>query len=440
MDIDYHLKRASLLSEQTNDFRPSLRKISEEKSPPDKFHLAALFSFFNGMAGMIPLTFFLTANDYWMHKLRDTRYENYDLNNKTTLQQMFTSVSTTGTSVPSVVTVILSMLYGAQFDLRKRFVFTLGIVSSMFIVFTILVEVDTDSWQTTFFILTIGVLCMISAVQPLFGITSMSFLSRLPVSFMHINLYGTTIGGLFGSTLQIISLSVGKNSTEIAMIYFTCGTVVMCFTLILAYLIKYSPVVTFYMKTTQDVRPKRHSLKEYKKVMIDIWPIIVILILPMLTMGLGHPNITNLVTSEHYDKNGENLWYDKYFVAVATFFMFDVTQLIGRFFGRAHINENNYWWYIGVTVIKTVFLTPLYLFCNALPRHHLSVWFPHDYQYNLIHFSNCLLLGILLTNNFLSVPNFAKENTELAYKMITTLLIIIASVSSLLNPLIVRLL
>ncbi|XP_056641157.1 equilibrative nucleoside transporter 3-like [Diorhabda sublineata] len=440
MEFETSIKRASLLYdnvlEQTGDIR---QKSSHTPIPPDKFFLATLFCFFCGLVSMLPISFFLSANDYWMYKLRDRTSANYNLNNKTELQTMFVSANSIATSIPSLISVILTGIYGHKFKMRNNFLIALGSISSAFIILNILVKVDTDAWQITFFVISLFLLGFIALFVPFLNISLMAYLSRFPVFYIKISLYGSSVGGLFGSTLQLICLSIGNDPILIAFIYFSSGTIVMVFTLSLTYFIKYSPVIQLYEKNSENVGNKTHSIREFWATAKLMWPLLLMTFISTSITGFAHPNITNLIVSEGYTGNQENLWYDKYFAVGAIYFLFDFFQLVGQIFVHPIITKKNYGWFLAIQVIRCIAMAPLFMFCNAQPRT-LPVWFPHDYQYMIIMVVYSLSFSILTSTAILSTPNLSGDKAEIGFNVILSTLITTATFVSLANPFLVKML
>lgn len=423
--------------EQHGDIKK--RKSSQTPIPQDKFLLATSFFFFSGLASMLPVTFFLSANDYWMYKLRDPAYANYNLNNKTDLQTLFVSANSIATSIPGLISVIFTGMFIKKFKMRNNFLIGLGSLSLGFIILTILVEINTDAWQTAFFATSLCLLGFTAFFVPFLNIGLIAYLSRFPVIYIKINMYGSSMGGLFGSTLQLICLSIGDDPILVAFIYFTSGTVVMILTFALTYLMKYSPVIQLFEKESEHIENKTHSIREFWEAAKLIWPLLLMVVIPICTMGLAHPNITNLIVSEGYTGNQENLWYDKYFAVAAIYFFFDFFQLVGQIFVHPILTKNNYGWFLTIVVIRCIALAPLFMFCNAQPRT-LPVWFPHDYQYMIIMVVYSFSLSIITGTAIISTPNLCGDKAELGFMVILSTLITATTLISPANPFLVKLL
>ncbi|CAG9865091.1 unnamed protein product [Phyllotreta striolata] len=415
------------------------RAISVSDAPPDRFYIAVLVAFFSGLTGMFPLSFFVVANDYWMYKFRDPMQETYDLNNKTYLQKTFVSMLSICTAFPSVISVFLSARLGHKIELRSRLLMALAVWSITFLFITAFVFIDTDSWQTVFFGLTMTVCSITSFFHPFYAMANLVYLSKFPVFYLKLNMFGSAVSGLLSTMLQIISLAVGRNSTQTALIYFGCGTLVIIFTLFLMYVKKYSPTVEYYLDK-RKAKNATYTLQEYWQVARQMWFIIVLCIINGGTVNMGHPNITNLVVSEGYTGTGENLWYDKYFVVVATYLLYDIFQIFGRFFMKPIITQENALYFIGIALLRSIFLTPLLLFCNAQPRNHLPVLFPHDYQYMIILAVFSFSLSVFLVLGYVSLPHIMQDKAEQGYLILMSVSLITATVSSPLSPVYVNLL
>ncbi|CAH1099371.1 unnamed protein product [Psylliodes chrysocephalus] len=326
-------------------------------------------------------------------------------------------------------------------DVRNRFLLSLCFLCIMFSLFTIFIVVNTDTWQTMFFIITMTLFGISSCFHPFYGMTNVAYLSKFPTFYMELNILGTAISGLFSTILQIVSLTVGHTSTQIAMIYFCSGLVIVIFTLFLIYIMKYSATIQYYLENGKEEGSNQiYTLKEYWEVAKKIWFILLIIFINSGTMNSGHPNITNLVVSEGYTGTGQSLWNDKYFVVVATYLLFDIFQIIGRLCGRTVLKKKTAIYFILFALFRSFVLTPLLWFCNAQPRSHLPVLFPHDYQYMIILAIHSFTGSAFLAICFLSIPFIAEEKTEQALILGMGVSTISLTITSPLSPVYVNLL
>ncbi|XP_023310122.1 uncharacterized protein LOC108906703 [Anoplophora glabripennis] len=108
------LRRVSLISITKPD--GLVDKLSKDKhKPKDTLYMVHTLSLLFGALNALPLTFFMTANDYWMYKFRDPAKDTVDLNNKTTLEKYFVSGSLIFQTLPSIATMLLATTFGHRF-------------------------------------------------------------------------------------------------------------------------------------------------------------------------------------------------------------------------------------------------------------------------------------------------------------------------------------
>ncbi|KAG5871752.1 hypothetical protein JTB14_016836 [Gonioctena quinquepunctata] len=372
---------------------------------------------------------------YWMYKFRDVSQDDYDARNKTFLQKNFASISSLLHPIPSAVTMVLASMFAHKIHLRKRLLGTMIATTLAFIVFTCFVEINTDSWQTEFFIFTMIVCLLNNVISILFSISALTLLTKFPKEFIKLNGYGGSISGVVSAVLQIVCLWIGGSRTQVALIYYLCGTTILVVTLILTYLAEYQPMYQFYISDTSEEHMKKPvpTLSDVKELFKRIW----LLILPMLVgapfMGLGSPSITMLMVSEYYEDGGA--WSKKYFIPVSTFLLRDISTIVGRFFAKPFITPKNVKWFALVSVIHALGMTPLHIFCNALPRNHLPVLFPHDWQYILLSVVGGAFTGFFGTVHFLSMSNLAGDKTEQGFQLISIVMTVTSIVFSPMNQL-----
>ncbi|CAH1183789.1 unnamed protein product [Phaedon cochleariae] len=411
----------------------SYRKFSQKQDetikdvPADRYHSLHLAFFILGMGAMVPMSFFLSANDYWMFKFRDID-KPFDTTVKNTLQKNFQSTSSVISSVSSIITNILSSLFAYKLTLRARFVGSLAVTVTFFIMYTALVEVDTDSWQLGFFILTMGIYFLNNIAGSLFMMSNMAMVSRFPPSYLKSHMYGTSVGILLGSVVQIVCLWIGGSSTQVALMYFLIGTVTCVITLAVAFMVHYIPRFNYYQgDSIADTKKSLPSWDDLREVSKNLWPLILGAFIGSLAMTMSGPAMTALVNSDHHEKGDP--WTDKYFVPVLAFLLPGVVGLIGRVLATPLLNRSNVYWWLAVSIINSLAVTPLIMFCNS-NKEHLPILFPHDWQFITLQIVISFINSYLSTLSFLSMPKFGGENIELTFLVMATLVGIFMHASS----------
>ncbi|CAH2018879.1 unnamed protein product [Acanthoscelides obtectus] len=93
---------------------------------------------------MLPMTFFVVANDYWMYKFRNTNYTNWDPLHRTSIQIYFSSILSTAKAVPVMIVSLLAAKYIHKLHLRPRLLYSTLVICAVFLSLTIFVVIDTD--------------------------------------------------------------------------------------------------------------------------------------------------------------------------------------------------------------------------------------------------------------------------------------------------------
>ncbi|KAJ8917741.1 hypothetical protein NQ315_005191 [Exocentrus adspersus] len=377
------------------------RKKLKDAAPRDKFYFVHILFFMLGITHFICFTFFITANAYWMYKFRNTTAEITDTASRTFLQTHFApGINIVGNLVSPVIA-ILSTFFGYKIRVRVRGLTTLSLLSLSFMLTTGFAMINTDSWQVLFFVITMLTMSVITGSNSAYSAGNITILSKFPSRFMKVYLIGQGFGGMFNSSLQVLSIAVSPSTQESALFYFTVGSLLMMATLILFYSSKYNRLYTYYVDSVvEDVSKEVMPLSEVRGIAKQIWSQILVFALWLMSMS-AIVSVTPLIVSENYGSG--SLWTDKYFVPVTTYLLGDIVGFIGRLIS-AKVNKRlrGVPLCIFVSVWIAVFIPMVYL-CNAQPRKHLPVLLPHDWEYTLIAGVFWFSTGYVLNMLYLSI-------------------------------------
>ncbi|XP_076254175.1 equilibrative nucleoside transporter 3-like isoform X1 [Rhynchophorus ferrugineus] len=440
-------------------------KIPEpQKVPKDKYSLCLVMFYLLGIVHILPISFPVAANDFWKHKFRNTT----DPDSTTTLQSYFASARSVVNTIPWVVIGILNILYGHKLKLMPRIIITYVIELVIFIIMTAFVEINTDSYQTSFFIIVLALSGVLTKFNTLFDIkatdppktnleaiqkniesysaanvinilSSTLLYPKFPHNYMKICLMGQGSSGILSVILNIISVALFDDVDNAALMYFLCGTFVIAATLILMLVASRGEFFRYCLDSfPEDVKKKTTSRDEIKFAAKKIWANVFLVFFYMTAIGLTHPAITSLVISES-DKNGA--WSKKFFSPVATFLWSDLVMLTGRFVSAYLPIRIPEWVLCIYAIVNTVLFVPAIWFCNTTSRSHLPILFPHDWQYVVLMgffmFGNGYLFNIAIT----SIPKkTTKEESEVAFNIFNLFVGLVQTISSPLGVLVVKLL
>ncbi|KAI8422543.1 hypothetical protein MSG28_006347, partial [Choristoneura fumiferana] len=357
---------------------------------------------------------------YWMYKFRDvTPPVNFTMEvRKTQFQAEFTSYLNVATAIPNLIFLILNSLYGHLVSVKSRLQGSLLVVTLCFLVTTTFVQIDTDEWQNTFFIIT-----MVTVVIMTGGIVGIA--SRFSKEYMGAVVSGQSLGGIIAAIAQIISLAFKISPLHSALIYFIIADL-MLVTSLIAYIMLYKiDFFTYHiLRGTGGMAPNRHREVSMLLVMKKVW-VYAFSIFAVFAISMAvYPAVTVLVESHPVTKGTD--WNNIFFVPVVNYLIFNVERRNDAA-GERHIiiafiekpdmehltsdddynDESNVFkplnkWLIAVASVLRVIGVPMLMLCNALPRKNLPVLFPWDYEYIMIMivfaFTNGYLTNIIMIN------------------------------------------
>ncbi|KAJ8948583.1 hypothetical protein NQ318_007587 [Aromia moschata] len=408
-------------------------KSGADHEPEDKYYYVHIVFMLMGLMHFLPMSFFVTANAYWMYKFRNVSAEITDTDERTALQTHFTPGCSISNCIPGLVCIWMSTIFGYKIKARRRVLVSLSILSACFIGATAFVEINTDSWQTLFFVITMISMVLINASNAVIEVAVLVILSKFPQHYMKVYLLGQGFAAIFNSILQIATLAIGTSTIASALLYFICGTLVMVVSLVLYYFTKFNSCYNYHAKSIVE-NTKRDLLpfSEVKDMLKVVWPSIVTMGLLQMTQSPAHHAITSLVVPEHYGDGSE--WNDKYFVPVITFLYGDILTLLGRI-AASKINKTFRGSFLnGFLFIRMLIFLPLIYLCNAQPRNHLPVLFPHDWEYIIILGVFTFTTGYFYNMVFLDIGKYNKVKPEKVEAAFMVFMSVSSVVGALISP------
>ncbi|KAF7271302.1 hypothetical protein GWI33_015802 [Rhynchophorus ferrugineus] len=411
---------------KVSQFAVKKRKELDPNGPPDSRNIVRYIMFLMGIVHMLPLIFFMTANEYWMYKFRNVTSNSTDANDRTYLQANFSSLNHLITVGPSTAFSFMMMFVGHKVKAKSRIIVTLISHSAIFVLQTIFVKVNTDNWQIGFFALTVCFMLAISCSMSFSSTGNMTVISKFPDEYMKIYMVGEGISGLFTAILRLISIVCSPSVEGAAFIYFGTGTVIMTISAVLFQLVTYNEFFRYYTKDMkEDTQRRIPRLREFIEVAKYTWPLLLLMVISMLNPGMS---ISSLIVSEYYGTDSE--WGNKYFITIVTYLLNSVCGIAGRLLFYVFEIDLSFTLIYITSLGREIIFTPLVFFCNAKPRHHLPIWFPHDWQYAIICGTQSFLNGyfgnITYLKNLRIVP---PEKLELSW-MVNMFIMKIVSIAT----------
>ncbi|XP_066597942.1 equilibrative nucleoside transporter 1 [Prorops nasuta] len=436
--MDYSINRRPLLSktsdseseddtetefDNTNVTVPDKKPFLKPPVPRDRYNAALIVFYLLGINTLIPWSFFITADDYWMYKFREihentTNPANYthidNVERKTELQVSFTSYLNVASALPNTMFLIINAFISKKVSLRTRMVGSQCIILIFFIITTAFVKIDTDKCQSQFLIFTLSTVAIVNAASAMFGGSLMGIMGCFAPKYITGMSSGQALGGIFTALTEICSLWIGASPVLSGLIYFIVGDFVLIISLIAYILLEKSEFFKHHMLEKEPVRletdlssyddvnfAQPHALS-YTRIVQRIWHYGFSIFLVFFITLTVYPAITVLVESENKGKG--HAWNDIYFVPVVTYLIFSIGDYAGRVLcGIFQKPKGKPWLVIFLSALRVLFI-PALLFCNAQPRHHLPVYIYHDIYYILITIAFAVSNGYLCNITFILAP------------------------------------
>ncbi|ERL93828.1 hypothetical protein D910_11114 [Dendroctonus ponderosae] len=391
------------------DNKPLFKPIE----PRDKFYTVFVIFYILGVVTLLPWNFYVTANDYWMYKFRDTRIHNNSvtgsqLMNKTTLQAEFTSYVTVASAVPSLLFLIVNITISQKVSANKR------ILGSLFGMLTLMLA-------TLVFVLPLQLpnvlVCSAILSGSVFGIVG----NFSPV-YITATIGGQALGGIFAALAEIVSLAIGASSTHSAFVYFIIGNltiagsialfVVLTKTLFYKYHIEDKFLNISDFGTTSSAQLVCHKVVFRKTWIYGLSMFFVFAI----TLSI-YPGVTVLIESE--GRGSGSKWNDVFFIPTITYLLFSIGDYLGRIAAGRIQKPNKESVVLLLSLARFVFI-PLFMLCNAQPRYYWGVVFNKDYQYIIILFMCAISNGYLANIAAILAPRKVDDFEKEAASLMTT--------------------
>ncbi|KAF7282201.1 hypothetical protein GWI33_003001 [Rhynchophorus ferrugineus] len=378
-------------------------KMADPNAPRDKYKFVFITFAVVGMVNVLPMVFFITANEYWMYKFRTVGSNSTNAEDRNKLQANYASYNMIATTYTGIVCNFISTFFAHKIHLTTRAYMSLIFFTVNFIVQTVMVKVDTDTWQYEFFGLTIVIQVLMAVLMAVAGAGTMTIVAKFPDHYLKVFLFGQGVGGLISAILRLITITIFTDTISEAFLYFTTGCFVMGIGLAMFFFSTKTDFFKYYMATSkEEAKRKVHSLREIFHAAKSMWKII---LLNFCNGIVPIGSITNLVVSEY--QNTGSTWGDNYFVTVMSYLLSAICDIIGRGLSSKYDSIFSLPILFPIVIIRNITYATLFMFTRALPRT-LPIWFKHDWQYGLLlstyQLSGGYLMNVIMLQTFRVIP------------------------------------
>jgi len=442
---------------------------SEEVGPKDNFKLVYIIFYWLGIGTLLPWNMFITVVPYWFYKFRTVDFAtdgditeilegsgyvddtadttvaakvNATKSGTNELQNAWGGYLAVASMVPNVTFLILNGLFGHKLRTQPRLIISLVFVILLFTFTSIMVQVDTDTWQHSFMMVTLVSVVFININAAIFQGGILGVAGKFPPAYMGAVFSGQAVGGIFASGTNVVVLALGATELQSGFFCFVLS-VVFLFTALIAYgVATRSEFYQHYLgeknSTDSEKKPEDFNLIDNgaacPSVPIKVNPLSVLIqVSPyaaavfmcfLVTLGC-FPAITMHVKSTL--PKGSS-WADTFIVPVACFLLFNVGDYLGRFLAGIiqwpKPGKVGSFITLFLSIARLVFL-PLFLFCNIRPdaRSLSSVMFESDVAYIIIMLLFSVSNGYIGSICMMSGPQLVRsEEAQTAASLMVALL------------------
>lgn len=397
-------RRSSQL--RRSNSRDSLLGSHNKDIPSDKYKFVCFGFMILGVTTLLPWNFFITATDYWMYKFRNVSglydAEQPHTSERTPMQTFFESYLAIAGNVPMFLSMLVNSIYGQRFSQKKRLYVSLSVMLIVFTLTTVFVKIDTDEMQSTFFVVTMVMVVIVSFFSATFQAAIFGIVASFPNKYMHTMVTGQALAGLFAVAIQLLSMMNNSGPVRSGLWYFLTSTIFLAFAIVCYWLMDndYSRYHLLKLPAEEDLATSIsvnfiESKSEILEAFWDCWQLSLSVILAFWASLSVFPGICVLVVPEFPNTSP---FTGKYFVPLTTFLLFNCGDLTGRMcssFLPFPMEKKNS---LLVLTVARSFVPILIIFCNVSPRYHSSVLFTGDTIFPILISITALTNGYIFSS------------------------------------------
>ncbi|XP_071516610.1 equilibrative nucleoside transporter 1-like isoform X2 [Panulirus ornatus] len=359
-----------------------------------------------GMATLLPWNFFITAETYWQYKLRNTSLgEEYwgDLDPPLTpLQITFTPTQVIVANVVCTVFLIVNTAIVRRVSEGVRHLGSLALSLFVMCLVTIFTFLNSDSWQLTFFIITMIIVAIMNVCMAVFQGSSYGLAGLFPSLCMRSMASGQAIAGVFTSLARILSLLVGEEPVTSGLVFFSIADGFLLLTMA-GYI--YLTRTGYYARVKSGLNPETRSYcVSYSIVLKKVWLMGLTFAGTLFVTLMVYPAVLVYITSVF----PESQWTEVYFQPTITFLLFNVGDWLGREAPRLVKWPGPHGPLLHVMGSARLVFVPLLMLCHGKDKTFPTV-FDHDAFYIVLLFLFAFTNGYISTLTVIYYPSLLES-------------------------------
>ncbi|KYO43403.1 equilibrative nucleoside transporter 1 [Alligator mississippiensis] len=394
--------------------------MTAKDGPQDRYKGVWLIFFMLGLGTLLPWNFFMTATQYFSTRLSDAQNTTAvdrlsEVNGTGTnllpnyLQAKFNNFMTLCAMLPLLIFTCLNSFLHQRIPQQVRILGSLVVIGLVFLMTAVLVKIPME--PLPFFVVTMVKIILINSFGAILQGSLFGLAGLLPASYTAPIMSGQGLAGTFAALAMICAIATGSPLEDSAFGYFITACVVILLAIGSYIMLPRLDFFRYYsMKDKTEYRVhEKHAELETKMDLIKkdepngveknnlntvplhnpnqkpsvvsifkkIW-VMALSVCFVFTVTIGvFPSITAEVDSYIA---GETEW-KKYFIPVACFLMFNVSDWLGRSLTAFCLWPGMNSRLLPFMVALRVVFIPLFMLCNLQSHVYLPTIFQHDGWY-----------------------------------------------------------
>ncbi|CAJ0957036.1 unnamed protein product, partial [Mesorhabditis belari] len=426
-----------------------------ETAPKDRNGLVWWIFLLHGIGVLMPWNMYITiAHNYfegfklweWRNAtlpLKSDNASSFSLH-PTEESRVFLHWMTICSQTPNLVLNCLNIFIPIRGDLTRRITISISIVGLVVLLTDLLVFVDTSTWVTSFFYLTLILIALLNGANGIYQSSIYGVVSDFPFKYTNAVIIGNNFCGTFVTILNILAVLVSSNPQYQAFVFFTISlfTIGLCYVSFFG--LKYQEFYRYYSGQGIENRQQNCqgiiSLTEYKRTIKEGWiQFVNVFLIFFVTLSL-FPAVMMNVKPNAPKANGE-FDYDFIFpkdqyVNISCFLLFNVFAFIGSMLASATkplLSPK----VLTICCWIRLLLIPAIVMCNYQPlgkggaRRKLAIWILNPWAYMSLAMIMSLSSGYFSSLAMMYAPRVVDSSRARLAGMISAFILICGVVAGL---------
>ncbi|CAA92642.2 Equilibrative nucleoside transporter 3 [Caenorhabditis elegans] len=373
------------------------KKVEEESpEPEDKGNLVFYIILLHGIGTLMPWNMLITISYDYFESYKMLANSTIDMDTgvvtgyPTVYSSNFQSFQTIASQVPNLLLNLLNIFIVVKGGLASRITVGLSIVAVCVITTMMFIYVETSTWLTGFFTLTIITIIVLNGANGVYQNSIFGLASELPFKYTNAVIIGNNLCGTFVTLLSMSTKAVTRNILDRSFAYFSIALITLVFCFISFHILKKQRFYQYYSTRAERQRNKNDEavdsegkVANYIATFKEAFPQLINVFLVFFVTLSIFPGVMMYVKDEKKGGVYDFPLPQKYFMDVTTFLQFNVFAFIGSIVaGRKQWPAPNKLW---IPVYLRLLYIPFFIFCNYLPEtRSLPVFFESTWLFVII--------------------------------------------------------